>query len=162
MYREAALALGADVTFGSAIEAGPVSRQGMLRLASLELPAKALLDLVGAFLEGVVDLVVVALFRAAAVSSITDRLYFGSGVTYPCGAKGKGLVDDAGVGSGRVQRKGVAERGNPFSPRIGGAIEGRGGEDSLIGADGAQVMICSGRVVGEVMADLVLKEGETS
>ena len=154
MYREAALALGADVTSGSAPEAGPVSGQGMLRLTSLELPAKALLDLVGAFLEGVVDLVMVALFRAAAVLAIIDRLEFGSGVVCPDVVA---WVEDARVGSPQVFKGSES-----LSPRVRGAVKGRSGEDASVGVDRADEVSGSDLVVGEVMTDLVLIEGETS
>ena len=154
MNGEAALALGADVTLGSALEAGPVSGQGVLRLTSLELPAQALLDLVGAFLEGVVDLVVVALFRAAAVSSIKDRLHFGSGVMCP---EVSAWVEGIRPGSPRV-----FEGGESLSPRVRSGVKGGSGEDTLVGVDRADEVSGSDLVVGEVMTDLVLKEGETS
>jgi hypothetical protein len=49
-----------------------------------------------------------------------------------------------------------------IAPGIWHGVKRKGGDDTSKGADGAKEEGSSGLVMGEVMEDVVLKEGETS
>src|ERR1700680_2880448 len=79
----AVVAVGPDVTHVSASEALLVSGQGVLGLTLLELRTKAVLDFICTLLQesggSVLDLDVVALFRAATLETLVKCLVGGDG-----------------------------------------------------------------------------------
>lgn len=131
------VALGPDVTHVSASEALLVSGQGVLGLTLLELRTKAVLDFICTLLQefggSVLDLDVVALFRAATLETLVKRL---------------------------VGRDGA--RGEFVAPRVGGRVEGGSGDDTTKGVYSTEEEGGGWLVMGEGVENLILIEEETS
>jgi hypothetical protein len=105
------VALGPDMAHMSASEALLVSGQGvlLLGLTLLELRAEAVLDFICRFLQEVLHLNVVVLFRAATLQTLIKCLVRGDDV-----------------------------QGEFVAPRVWSSVEGGSGDDTTVGVYGAE------------------------
>jgi hypothetical protein len=127
--------MGLDMTHVSSSEALLVSGQGvlLLGLTLFELCVEVVLNFICRFLQEVLHLNVVALFRAATLKTLVKRLVGG---------------DDA--------------PGVFVVPGVWCSVEGRSGDDTAIGVYGAEEEGGGWLIVGEGVKDFILIEEETS